>query len=309
MTTATTSNYYGCLWLIAAASVASGGLEVDLDAIEQSAKEGHGLGNYSSAFHDFPDNEYVYVKERGLFAAFLSWSQYSDVQIREMAWKGNRRPEKLSAITPNLQNDLIPIIELLARVPELIDTFETVTGRDARCFELFHAANGLSLDGIKGEQRIRFVGIVGDYSREHLADSNLPFEELREFQPTIEYYGNSRWAGLVPDYHDADFFASVYRNQSRSSYYVSPLTGYYFVSPLSVHIKSMLAIHMMLAYQLSILARYRPAVWRQVLEGSLDQYRVLFSAYNRVFARVVPQIILNSLMGRRTRFTRPGGFV
>jgi hypothetical protein len=51
------------------------------------------------------------------------------------------------------------------------------------------------------------------------------------------------------------------------------------------------AIHLMLLYALSILARYRPAVWREVIEGTLDQYSALIVGY----ADIARQICRNSL--------------
>ena len=46
------------------------------------------------------------------------------------------------------------------------------------------------------------------------------------------------------------------------------------------NIDDIFAIHLMLLYELSILARYRPAVWRRILESNLDGYRSLLIGYN-----------------------------
>jgi hypothetical protein len=71
--------------------------------------------------------------------------------------------------------------------------------------------------------------------------------------------------------------------------YVEPLLG----------IDDVVVFDFMLLYALSIWARYRPALWREISEGELDRHRALVTTFLRVVARVVPNIVLNRLYGRK----------
>jgi len=65
----------------------------------------------------------------------------------------------------------------------------------------------------------------------------------------------------------------------------------------------------MMLYELSILARYRPAVWREIIEGSLDQYRALIEAYDQVVDRVIPELALQAISGKRVTATTAGSML
>lgn len=86
------------------------------------------------------------------------------------------------------------------------------------------------------------------------------------------------------------------------------MTGTCWIKPLFGSVHDVFAIHLLLLYALSILARYRPAVWREVLEGSFDQYRSLIAGYYNVFQRVIPELALRDIAGRELHVTMPGSF-
>jgi hypothetical protein len=81
-----------------------------------------------------------------------------------------------------------------------------------------------------------------------------------------------------------------------------------WIKPLLTSIVDPFALQLMLLYELSILARYRPAVWRDVLEGSLDHYRTLILGNNAVVARVIPEFVLTRIVGRPVHVTTPVAF-
>ena len=62
----------------------------------------------------------------------------------------------------------------------------------------------------------------------------------------------------------------------------------------------------MLLYQLSILTRYRPAVWREIIEGEQNAFRPLILGYNTVFSRVIPEIVLRRIAREQVHITIPG---
>jgi len=75
----------------------------------------------------------------------------------------------------------------------------------------------------------------------------------------------------------------------------SAMCGASWISPVCGCIVDNLALHFMILYGLSILARYRPRRWREVTEGNLDQYRSLISFYLQTYERVVPEIALETI--------------
>ena len=91
-----------------------------------------------------------------------------------------------------------------------------------------------------------------------------------------------------------------------AAFYKSALSPTSWVAPIFGDLSDPLAIHLMLLYQLSILSRYRPAVWREVIEGNFDQYKMLITAYFRAFTRVIPEFALNRILDEQLNVAMPG---
>lgn len=71
LTVGSVGNYYGCMWLAAAILSADPANDIDLIRLEEFTKRGHGLGNFAGETGEFPDNEFLYVRESGFFREFL----------------------------------------------------------------------------------------------------------------------------------------------------------------------------------------------------------------------------------------------
>lgn len=297
LTTAAIANYYGLLWLMSAIVVANPSIEADLPSIETATKRGHGLSNLQDDSADFPYNEFICITKHGFFKNLLQWmSVISDQEFDALCLDRSSRDK---SVPENKRCLLISLPELFARIPEIAATFEDVTKSDAKNFELFHAANELS------GAPIGHIGVRGDYSRTHLSECGLPLENITEYRNNGKD-GNSRWAGEQIIFPGQNLFDTAYNDMTNSKIYVSPLSGYFFIAPLLECISNPLMIHLMLSYHLSILARYRPAVWREILEGKFNQFRILMEAYNRIVGRVVPHLALNIIVGYKNRFQPPG---
>lgn len=306
MTTAAIANYYGCLWLASAIAIANPSSPASLSLIEEATKGGHGLGSFSNSSDSFPSGEFVYIKEKGFLGSFLAWTGLTADEIKNISWFG-KRPDNEENSYSEKTHLLIPVMELFARIPELIDVFEKTTGLNAKCFELFYATSGLCCQPGPDDPPATLVGLRGNYSKQHLQDCGLPLSDLKEYTARNDYYAGSRWAGWAPQ--KMKFFDYVYEHPCDDTFYVSPMSGYYFISPLLKYINNPIAVHLILLYQLSILARYRPAIWRDIIEGPLDQYRILIAAYFRSFGRVIPNLVLTKLLGRRVRLRAPGTII
>jgi YaaC-like Protein len=312
LTTTTTFNYYGCLWLASAIVVADASTDADLKRLESHTISGHGLGNVVSNEGTFPDNEYIYVKGAGFFVQYLTWTGVSPASLSKFMI--TKSPKTVEDIAQTDRQNLLPMLDLLARIPEITKLFEYVTERPAKNFHVFHCTENhqenmadefstvyTSLEGIQPFKRRRdysWIGIESEsqYSEDHVKLFGPPLSELA----VREQVGGSQcWTGKLS--HQPDHMWGEH-----PAIHHSAVSGITWITPIFGELNDLLAVHLMLLYQLSILARYRPAVWREILEGGHDQYRTLINTYNRVFMRFVPQIALERIIDERVDCALPG---
>jgi hypothetical protein len=300
------ANYYGCLWLASALMVADPKSEIDLERLEKFTKLGHGLGNIVAEDGQFPDNEYVYVNESGFFPQFLRWLGLDNDDVRTLSLQ--QRPQSIADVP---SEKLISLVDLFARVPELGDAYENVAGRPALWFPVYSAHNMNRDEDL--EDRKMSPSLVMKRTRDYtwlaLGSSDVAWDaHLREHGPPLQDLGirdnngDPSWTGRLP--HPVgevwDQHLPTYR---------SAMTPTCWIKPVMSSINESFAIQLMLLYELSILARYRPAVWREVLEGSLDHYRTLIVGNNAVVARVIPELVLRRIVGsRQVHVTTPGSY-
>jgi YaaC-like protein len=67
-------------------------------------------------------------------------------------------------------------------------------------------------------------------------------------------------------------------------------------------IDDVFVIEFILLYVLSIWVRYRPALWREINEGALDEFRALVTNLLIVVERTAPNMTLDRLYGREFLF-------
>lgn len=260
----------------------------DLDELEKVTKFGHGLGNVASERADFPFGEFIYLRESGFLPAFLKYEGWSK---RDLA---NRRPinqriENLSELTPEDARKLIGFSDLLKRIPEISSHFIEITGllpMSARVFQ-YRKTNQHGVD---------YLGVIP--ARE------VSLDELLEFQLPIEDFelthdgGHPYWTGKF-NYDTKYWWQSIDLHQSA----MAPTS---WIAPLPRFPAKYMVINVMILYTLSILTRYRPGTWREVLEGRYDSFRPLLSIYLQVAERVLPELALERVSGRRVSAVQPG---
>lgn len=311
LTVGNVCNYYGCMWLAAAALAADPSNEVDLERLEEFTKQGHGLGNIAATEGDFPYNEFLYVRESGFFREFLKASGVDRSTLTNLSIAGGRLPP-LSGMDAGKRLRLLPLDGLLARIPELASIYEYVTGRSSLTFGIHHSSRNGSEDFDDARAGSRYnTGIpqrtrdytwlnvhgVGRIAEEHIRENGPPLRDVE----WGEYAGQWQWQGKLFHPSDTRWYDYV-------ALYKSAMTGTCWIKPMFAGVDDVFALHLVLLYALSILARYRPAVWREVIEGNLDQYRSLIAGYHDVYQRVVPELALNRISGRRVAVTQPGSF-
>lgn len=302
------ANYYGCMWLASAILVANPSNDFDLEKLESVTKSGHGLGNIVDEHRAFPDNEFVYVRESGFFPEFLKAQGLSRADLNAVKIAG-APVRDVAGLDPDRAGRLISVVDILARIPELKGTFEYVTDRPALSFGIAHSFHNHeeAADGLEGIAN--FLG-RSPHGREHtwvsltgVAHLDQGFIE-KNGPPLTEHVlrtfaDHTAWEGKLA--HPAD---KLWWDQIKS--YKSAMCGSSWIKPLLGHVDDPFSLNLMMLYELSILARYRPAVWREIIEGSLNQYRALIEAYNQVVDRVIPELALQAISGQRVTATSAG---
>lgn len=305
LTITVTANYYGCLWLNAAIAIADPSNDADLAKLERSTKGGHGLHNVANEAGGFPDSEYVFLRETGLLADLLKWNGMSPEMLKTIAPKSSiKEYGKASESDKKL---LVSLPDLLARVPELKGLYETVLNKRSLCMTLVSDVQKNMSDRLSRPKlgEVPQIQEPGHFWLQLLQTANLQEAEVRSLAPPvtelIEIPGKD-WTAKVLDAENKPW------SESFPTYH-STLAGTWriWIKPLLGVIQEPLFIHLMSLYQLSILARYRPAVWHEILEGEYDQYRVLIQSYARLFCRVGPELALNRLINRNVLVIPPGG--
>ncbi len=311
LTVGNVCNYYGCMWLAAATLAARPDNGVDLATLEEFTKRGHGLGNLAGSEGGFADNEFLYVRESGFFRELLKARGVERNELSAMSLQGGRVPP-FSDMSYDQRAKLLPLDALFARVPEIRSIYEYVTGRPALSFGVGHASRNMtetiSDAHASGQYSSPFPTRTRDYtwlsvhgsellSADHIRDHGPPLTDIE----WSAFGGQSGWSGKF--HHPAE---TIWHTELRL--HRSAMTGTCWIKPLFGSVHDVFAIHLLLLYALSILARYRPAVWREVLEGSFDQYRSLIAGYYNVFQRVIPELALRDIAGRELHVTMPGSF-
>jgi hypothetical protein len=307
ITTNAIANYYACLWLIAAIAASQPDNTVDLPYLEKHTKQGHGLQNVANESGTFPDSEFVYLRESGLLAEILHLDGIDHHKLKALA---PRKIKDFSATDSEDKQLLVSLSDLFARVPEVKDLYEKISGRRSMCFALHQSGlnssensedmREMSRKGMFGMRRQRdytWVALIGsaDLSEQTVRDDGPPLSEIQLYKEVTD----SNWIGKLHHQPDKYWFECI-------KTYRSTLTGTIWIKPLLQTIENPLVFHMMLLYTLSILARYRPAVWREIIEGNFDYYGGLIQAYNRIFARIIPELVLARITNQRVHVISPG---
>jgi hypothetical protein len=270
--------YYGLLSLFQALLLADPANDLTLEDVEVFTSYGHGLRAFASG-GEFPENEHVIVMSNGFLPKFLAAYEYP-LEIADVAVKGGYK--SLDEVPPADKGKVVSVKDLIARIPELLSMY-------VELFDDRPSYLGMQIVGASASARIHFpdAGNAPGLTAEHI-------RELLGWSKEVEFERDG--AGLrTVDQHDvSDLLRDRQRHSTQLAYdsYVVPILG----------IDDVLVIQFMLLYVLSIWVRYRPALWREINEGSLDRYRALVTNLLIVVERTAPNTVLDRLYGREFLF-------
>jgi hypothetical protein len=194
-----------------------------------------------------------------------------------------------------LQQPYATLDELLARIPEIGDLFAEVTSKPPG-FAHVVGLTGRNFHIENVGSYLEFFDDSGRITPELLAEMCSELSEVRHqaqaVPPRIRAYVS----------HPGKEYAWSVLKVHVSGH--KPM----LIAPLWGQVREHRAICVVTLYALSIMVRYRPWLWRQILEGHLDQYRNLIEAFLDVAERVLPESFLGSIRDQRVRVTQPGSF-
>jgi hypothetical protein len=217
------------------------------------------------------------ILSNGFFPRFLRSAGY-EVDVGSVAV--SRRYEALTDVPREEEDRIATVRDLLARIPELqslyVEMFDDEpayllydrVGSDAACRLHFQRRKNWSR---MNEAWIRkIMGWSESISLEEDA------QEVRtEFRPVTDFELEKPHATVMAD-----------------TSCVLPILG----------IRDVFLVEFVVLYVLSIWARYRPALWRDVSEGDQADFRAIVANLLSVVARTLPNEVLDRIYGRKFLF-------
>jgi hypothetical protein len=270
--------YYGLLNLLEALVIVAPSEPHSIAQIENFTRRGHGVHNLSSTDAPFPESEIVYFLNRG-FAL-----QYGRVRRLELEPLVQKQVDEHH----QLERPAFTLKDLLLRVPEIRPATREIWPTSARCVFL-------SQWGDHNDGSVELIFAENQNDSDFSPDAVIrSVPELKAEWFSEEAYNQayrSRLLRVKVPATEKNQIPKPLRSALCLDAYVEPFIG---------TTRDMLLVHFLILYLLSIFVRYRPNLWRRVVEGDLDQFRPVVAEYLQCVERMVPNIVLNEL--HRTEF-------
>ncbi|MGY3876740.1 YaaC family protein [Aeromonas enteropelogenes] len=287
------SLYYGAIAFASAEMLAAPEGPDSLDEVENMTKFGHGLYTFDSLDENSFEGFVVGVLSNGFFK---KWVEFLGSDISSFP---DKKPKKSSDIDLS-KNEVTTLIELFSRIPELEDLFLLVTNSPPNWLTFSYDSEsngsfGLNIPRLR-ETYVTINDISCSKSKEDIAALSLPLDQI-EYQ-TSEYPG-LHFKALVK-HPEEEYWHGVLKQHR------SPYTSSSVIIPIFGSVGEYRAICVALLYSLSILVRYRPSIWREVVSGKHENYLALIEEFLDVYERLAPQEFLENLLSKPIHVTQSG---
>lgn len=287
------SLYYGAIAFASAEMLASPEGPSSIDEVENMTKFGHGLYTFDSIDDNSFEGFVVGVLSNGFFK---KWVGFLGADVSSFPAKKPKKPADIDLS----KNEVTTLIELFSRIPELEDLFLLVTDTPTNWLNFNHdsEANG-SYGFNKPRLRETYVTINDiscSKSKEDIAALSLPLDQI-EYQASD--YPGLHFKALVK-HPEEEYWHGVLKQHR------SPYTSSSVIIPVFGSVGEYRAICVALLYSLSILVRYRPSIWREVVSGKHENYLALVEEFLDVYERLAPQEFLENLLSKKVHVTQPG---
>jgi hypothetical protein len=282
--------YYGMISFASAEIIASTDTSIGLMDIENFTKYGHGLYTFDGNGENEFESLIVGVLSNGFFKKWMD----------SIGKNTNEYPSKKPKSISDLNNIYsCSIIQLFARIPELEIIFGHITNEKFKCIEVVHDMSGNRFTNNNKSDHGTYL-LLRDMTYEITAEDirNLPFN-FKEVQ-----YAKSENDGLM--------YRVRYDCKENESWYESlplhnsPFVRHRLLFPIFQDLYEFRVIATCLLYALSIIVRYRPSIWRDIITGKNEKYLVMIEQFLDSVERVIPEDFLNRISGKTIRVRLTG---
>ena len=250
--------YYGAIAFASAEMLASPIGPLSLDKVEKMTKSGHGLYTLDSIDDNSFEGFVVGVLSNGFYK---EWVKFLGADVSSFPAKKPRKREDIDLS----MNEVTTLIELFSRIPELEDLFMLVTDSPTNWLDFNDDIEAnVYFDFNTPRPRETYVTITDiscSKSKRDLASLSLPLDHIEyqaseypglHFKALIKHPEEELWHGALKQHY-------------------SPYTGSSVIIPVFGSVNEYRAICVALLYALSILVRYRPSIWREVISGKHEK--------------------------------------
>ncbi|MFA4972626.1 MAG: hypothetical protein WC683_08430 [bacterium] len=303
------NSYYGLFWFIGALLIADPKTPYDLERLEATTAQGHGLGNVIDEDIDFPDSFKLFVKGDGFF---VHWLRYEGIEPENYTVKSHLLYKSFSS---EQQARLFSMGDILARIPEISSIYVTAYGKPPLSVHVFYSDRSFYEKTERNSELISRGTPMSSLPRPGFGDVWLGFKSVTNLEEEfirdvlklplkdIQLYNASNdsnyWIGkiYVPSESHWGSELGVYHSANCPTSWIKPLLGTKF-QPLTLLFACL--------YGASILVRYRPRLWREIREGELDASYAVLRAMEGAARRIVPQLIMDRLFDGKAHVAQPG---
>jgi YaaC-like Protein len=266
--------YYGTFNLLAALLISDPKNEVTLAEIEQYTNQGgHGLKLITKPGLELMDNELIAVVGNGFLFHYLK-----QMSIPTDSLAVSKGYKSFKEVKPEEMDRLVSLREICARIPEIRVFYAEAFGRHPLVLHCEYNPNA-TIDYMRFpmDENTRFL------SAECIRQL-LGWPDTREIVPGKR--GDRDYLQTKDSVAVSEMPSTpAYRSTLSPDAYVQPWKG----------ISDVLLFYFMSLYALSIWSRYRPNLWREIVDGNHDELRPLIKNLLKYGKRIVPNLVLNRL--------------
>ena len=289
------SLYYGAIAFASAEMLASPVGPLSLNEVENMTKFGHGLYTLDSIEKNSFEGFVVGVLSNGFYK---EWVKFLGADVSSFPASKPKKPEDIDLS----KKEVTTLIELFSRIPELEDLFMLVTKSPTNWWNfIFDLEANRRFGNKNSELRETYVSITDiscSKSKEDLASLSLPLDQI-EYQ--VSKHPGLHFKALIKHPEENYWFGVLKQHRS-------PFTRSSVIIPVFGSVSEYRAICVALLYALSILVRYRPSIWREVISGKHENYLALIEEFLDVYERVAPQEFFENLLTKRIHVTQSGSW-
>ena len=284
------SLYYGAIAFASAEMLASPSGPESLQEVENMTKFGHGLHTQDSIDDNAFEGFVVGILSNGFFK---NWIAVLGHDVSTLPKSKPKKPTDIDLSSPYL----ITLIELFSHIPELEDLLGMVSNTPTNWLNIhYDMAINNGFRKTKDATYIHITDRSGSKTIEDLEKLDLPLEQIEyiasdspglHFKALIRHSENQSWGGVVKQHR-------------------SPFTATSYIMPIFGSVNEYRCITVVILYALSILVRYRPSIWLEVVSGKHENYLALTEEFLSVYERLAPQQFLEALLDKSLNVVQPG---